>query len=230
MGAGSSTRRVDAVLNMIAETVIDSQSLCLAAAENKVLIDIGGAQNVTVENLFIDQVADASVNCTNDSTIQLGSLHDDISEKLNGMVQSANSIDSDADETKIKLINDVVKAVNQSAVSACITSAVNEFEATAKNVTGDVNIVDLNINQVATAHMDKCLNSTSIKVSGVPLRDYLEEALAPYNVVPPPGKGAPVACDAVQQSQMMSYGAIGAALLLTAAMITLYAKRDKLSA
>ena len=226
MGSGpSKTRRVEAVLNMISETVVDSQSLCLANAENRVLIETGGAENVTVENVFIDQVSDATVDCNNETTVQLGTLNTDISARLNEIIQAADNTDSAADETKVRLVNDITTAVNERVVSSCIANAINTYEVTAEEVAGNVNVIDLNINQVAKAEMKNCLNSNNIRVGTVPLRQYLETELANFNVVPPAGAGDPVACDAVQRTQMMSYGSIGAALLLIIVMVALYATK-----
>ena len=216
MGAGSSRSRVDAVLNMISEVSVESASVCLAVAENRILISVAEAENVRIENVNINSVADSSVQCTNNNNIQLGSLSEDLTENLQKTLQSAGGGDGDS---KTKLVNDVVSAVNKQVVSMCITQAANEFEIMAQNVSGDVNITNLDINQLANAHMLECLNSNDIKVGDVPLREYLDEELPRFNLST---DTEAIACREVQNMQKGAYGAIGGGAGLVIIMVGAY--------
>ena len=217
----SNTRRVEALLDIISETVVSANSQCLANAENFVLIDTNGAQNVTVRNLFIDQVSDATVDCTNNTTIEVAPMQLDLKKRLEEMIQLANNTDADASDTKVKLVNDIVNSVNESVVSRCLAEAVNRYEATAEDVSGNVNIVDLDINQMAEAQMKSCLNSTSIKVGDKSLKEHLEAELPKYNLVPPAGKSIP--CEDIQRMRQMAVGAVIAALVLSALLYLMFA-------
>lgn len=218
MGAGSSKRTVDAVLNMISEVSVNTSSTCLAEAENRVMIEAIGAQNVTLRNVTIESVADASVQCTNNTIVEAGSLNENIEKHMNEMIETANSIEGGG-PAQVKLVNDIQKAVSKDVVSKCIVSAINEFDARFKDVGGDFIMQNYDIVQLANAHMSKCLNSNDVRVGDVPLRKYLEQELPNFKFKE---DGAAQGKCQLKSKKPLGYGIMGGAAAIVILLIIAY--------
>ena len=219
MGAGSSKRTVDAVLNMISEVCVNTMSTCLAHAENRVLIEAAGMQNVVMRNVTIDSVADASVNCTNNTIVEAGTLNNNIEKHMNDMIESANNIEGGG-PAQIKLVNDIQKAVTKDVVSQCITDAINEFEIKFDEIGGDFIMQNYDITQVANAHMSKCLNSNDVRVGDVPLRKYLEQELPNFKIKESALAGTQQC--RLKSKKPLGYAIMGGAAVLVILLIVVY--------
>lgn len=283
------TRYVDAVLDMVAETVISNQSDCLAGAANNVLIDIASARRVVMRNVNIDQVAIASVNCVHNANVQSTSLFSDIQGNLQDMVQLANSTggppecrenvfgacDNGATEggaaqgamigamagyaipgagtlagaalgagagalagaimgnvpdttENIELSTVIAESVTQNALQECLAESVNTYSVTAGDVAGTVNIQNLDITQLAKAHLRRCLNTTRFQVGGIPLRSFLNGVLPLFNVVVPGDTAKSYDCELAQMwiDVAKLIAAVGLAVLVVLVLLIVRKKRQ----
>lgn len=222
MGAGRS-RHVEAVMEVISKVCIDSASVCLSAAENKILIEVAEVQgNVIISDVVINSIADATVQCTNNDTIDLGSLTENLTTELNSMIEQANvgTTQWRRGHEKIRLVNDIVTAMEKRQVSMCVSQAINEFKISVESVGGDFKWMNYDIMQLASANMKRCLNEATFKVGNVPLRKYLEENLPNFKVKLPPQCEA-IAVEA-ENMRLYGYGAIGGSLGISLIMIVVY--------
>lgn len=186
MGNKSSVvKEVSATLEMISSTVVSSNKSCLATAANKILISIGKADNVTIRDVTITQVADAELECVQESTIQIGNTVGNVEAALDKIIVEATASGASLDafgsrlfravkaETTTKVTNRIAHALNAQMVSQCLAESVNSFTIRAKEVHGDVNIINLSIEQVAHAQVKTCMQSDNIKVGEMPMVEYI---------------------------------------------------------
>lgn len=170
----SSSRSVRAILDLTASTIVNVNQSCLANAQNQILIKVGGATNVTLQNLNITQVADADVSCIFEADLDLQSTITGVADKLDNIVQQANasgSVDFDVltgstffdhSSTNISVTNRIANSLTRNMVTTCLASAINSYKIQIGKVGGNFTIKDMNINQVAKAHIIECLSTVKV--------------------------------------------------------------------
>jgi hypothetical protein len=181
-----SSRDVSATMEMISSTVVSSNKSCLALAQNKVLIQVGRADNVTIRNVDITQIANAEVDCIQESTIQIGSTIGNVEEALDQIIAEVNASRAslhgaalhgasvlNTESTTVKVTNRIATALTKQMVSACLAESVNDFTVRVKEVQGDFTMQNFSIEQIAHAHVKTCLQSDSVLVGDVPLVQYV---------------------------------------------------------
>lgn len=198
----------EVLVDILAKTIIKSQNACLSAAQNKVLIDIGSARNVTIQNMSIIQLAAADSRCSQTIQVDVGSLEFDIQQTLDATVTYAEEDES----TTLKFKNDISNAVRVGNLEGCISSAVNDFKVSFERVDGNVDINDLKLNQFATASVSKCMQRADFKVGDVPLAQFLEDSIRSIKSL----KIIPLesACTEIAVLYYIMYGCIGGAILI----------------
>lgn len=179
----SHSRTVSAVLNLIASTIISSQTTCLAAAENDILYDIGMVNNFMMQNVTIAQDANATVRCTHNANIAVGT------ETFNSNFLK-NQIENILGETKengrdnVSVAATIANAITHDFIHGCIVTAQNRYKVRIEQAQGDVSLINLTLTQVATAQMALCLTSDSLVVAGgIPLTKYLANELPNFPTV-----------------------------------------------
>lgn len=179
MGAFQS-RQTSAVLDLISSTVVNAQGVCIAAAENRILLSGDTVQNnVNIEGLNIDQFASVDEDCKLDVSVDTASEIPELVVQLVKLIQGAR----DARGNKQRFIQHITKAVNTSVVNECLARAENDFQTAFKQVRGDVNVLHLNLDQMSRARMDKCVMSVDVKVEdGRSLTKFLDDELDKYHI------------------------------------------------
>lgn len=212
------SRNVDATLNMLAKTVVRAEGRCLAVAENKVLLEFNNARSVTVENVDIKQVADASVDCTQTVNVRAGSTLPDVERQMQRLVKTANSTGG----KRVKVVEDVTQAITRNSMKSCMATAINDFEAAVADVGGDVRVADLKIDQMAEARIRDCLMSDNVRVGDVPLREYLAMELPKYTLDDSVLREAPPCPLAMAERASAGYTALGSGLGLAVLLVLVY--------
>ena len=210
----------DIILNMakdseilttiLGKVIIKSQNSCLAAAQNKFLIDIGTARNVNIENVSIVQLAKAiDSKCSQDVEIDIGSLEFDIQQSLDQSIQSA---DEDDTSTTLLIKNNITNSLRKGNIEGCISSAVNDYKASFGELEGNVDFINFSLKQFATAEVTKCIQEANFKVGEQTLADYLDETFTlnkNISIIPPESS-----CEEIKVLYYIMYGCIAGALFL----------------
>jgi hypothetical protein len=96
-----------------------------------------------------------------------------------------------------------------------LSEAVNDFRIKFGNVTGDVHIYDLHIDQVAEARISRCIQEGRFQVGNVPMQDFIANTVDQIKslqlIVPE---------DACQNIKSMYYGLYGSAAAAFLAVAT----------
>lgn len=228
MGAGASRnrRKVQAVLDAVADTVVSSQATCLAAARNRVLIDVVGADNVIIQNVLVQQRALATASCNFATSINVGTLLPSLRSMLDAVVQGTNA----QAQNKVRFTQTIAQSVAQDLVASCLTRAVNDYrlrltQAVASGST--VAIRDVDIHQLARAHLAACLLSNAVTAGRAQsLGDFIADNIGPFNVLAPDGNA--LVCEGVERYREYTYyafGVAGAVLLLCFVIAAIIAAR-----
>lgn len=179
-----------AVLNIIANVIVDSHQSCLAAASNRLLIQFNKIKNVVIDGLTSENTAQSTANCTSAQDIQIGPLHDTLRQTLmQKMTTALGSIKGDT----VRLIDNIVESIDVSVVSSCLAVATNQIAVSIQDISGQVELKDVNFTQTATSSVAKCLSVNTVRVGSVPdqptLLAYLDANQANYTLdgaAPPP--------------------------------------------
>lgn len=185
----TSSRYVQAILDIVSSSVVKINQSCLASARNSVLIDVLGASNVIVRNLNISQTADASISCQFTNNVSVAStvagverMLDDLIEQTNATGKTKSTGGAFNDSTDIvKVTNRIANSLTKDIVNTCLAEAVNDFRLQIKRTKGTVTIHDMDIFQLATAHVQKCIKTATVQISAsetMPLPDYIDSMLA----------------------------------------------------
>jgi hypothetical protein len=169
----------DVLVNVISKAIVRSQNSCLATAQNSIFIEVARARNVDIRDMSILQQASAKARCSQNIEIDIGALAFDLDKALEASVSSAGQDSS----TTFKMKNDIVNAMGNDDVTACLSSAVNEFRLKLGTVGGRVDIYDLHIEQIADAQIVKCIQEGKFKVGGKPLDDYLDAEISDITTI-----------------------------------------------
>lgn len=189
----------DSVIKILSRAVARSQNQCLAQAMNFILIQVIQARNINIQDMQVMQRASATARCSQQVDVDMGSMQYEIQQALAKSMVIAkptqqNVIDaviaaltgrggntgstSGANPDEItKMITDVSNSFGTDEMNLCVATAVNQFRLTIEDVSEDVNIKGLNIDQLAQAEVLNCLQAGSVKVGDVPLRTYLNRQI-----------------------------------------------------
>lgn len=180
----TSSRYVQAVLDLVSSTIVRINQSCLASARNSVLIEVLGASNVLVRNLTITQTAAASVDCQFTNNVSVASTIAGVERMLDDLIAQANASGAtkstggifNSSKDTVKVTNRIANALTQDLINTCLAEAVNEFRLQIKRTKGNVTIHDIDIFQMATARVQKCIKTATVQVAGatVPLPEYIE--------------------------------------------------------
>jgi len=168
--------RSEPIITMMAESVVRSQAACLALAQSQALIRIRGADSVLLKDVNIRNVAEASVACKFEHSIDLKPAKTDLAKELQGLIAAPDGREGD----KGNVIRDITESLDAGVVSECISSALNEYELLLDNIGGDVTLYDLDIEQIAQSHIEKCV--ARVTIGGRPMADHLEDVLEPFQI------------------------------------------------
>lgn len=189
-------RNVDAVLDAISSTVVNSQSMCLAMAENRILLQFAGANNVTIENLTVNMVADAEVSsCSQTNSFDIDALNKDVTTALNDLLGPTV-------KTKSKIIEDIKNFVNIDLVQKCYATSLNRYNIEINKVGNDVFVKDLNIEQIAKSTVKDVIQNNTFKIGTDSLSDYLDKQLEETAQVPPVAPIDSTDCEATQKKNI----------------------------
>lgn len=221
MGAvSSSDRQAQAMMELMARNIVKSKSTCLASAENKILIDIGSASSAVLNNVIITQVAQANARCESNASlnIDIGDLNLAVSRGLTEANTPKNLIDKIVREMNVA--SSVATSVSE-LVSSCVASSVNDFRVMVGQVKGTVTIMDLSLEQIATARVAQCLNN--VRIGDVPLRQFLAQELPTNPLTNLPSQLALDApCTSVQSMYTAGYIVLGGTGVIVLAILISY--------
>ena len=160
------------IFMMIAKTIISSQSLCLAAAQNTMFLEIGMAQNIVINNVNLIQVADASLSCSSNVEIDVESMQESIRKMLTNFLKNTPVPDDNGRRIAIERLS---ASFTEQNVGACIALAKNSYSLIIKEVKGTFTWEDFTLEQYSTAHLEKC--SMNFIIGNKTMKQYVEEDL-----------------------------------------------------
>jgi hypothetical protein len=157
---------------LIARTIISSQSLCLAAAQNAIFVEIGMAENIVINNVNLTQVADASLSCASNNEIDVESMQDSIAKMLKTFLDNTSI---PADVERQNSIETISKGFTAENVGACIAIAKNDYTFMIKKVGGTFNWQNFTLEQYATAQLEDC--TMEFIIGEKTMKQYVQEDL-----------------------------------------------------
>lgn len=163
---------INLIFTLIARTIISSQSLCLAAAQNTIFVEIGMAQDIVINNVNLSQVADASLSCASNNEIDVESMQESIAKTLKSFLENTSLPDDVDRQTSIETLSKGFTAEN---VGACIAIAKNSYIIEISKVGGTFNWKDFTLEQYATAQLEEC--SLEFTIGEKTMRQYVQEDL-----------------------------------------------------
>lgn len=167
-------RKTEAILEQIADVVVNNSQSCIASAIASVDIDISGAKEVVIDGMEFNSTVKTSVeDCESSEDIDVGLIQTKVNERMDEIVNAADSMTGD--EVKLKVgIQDLFEVNNEvNCTALAIATTTMKFA----NVENRVTFKDVEINQVATAAVKKCVSNLQVRVgdSKKPLRNFLQE-------------------------------------------------------
>lgn len=230
MGAGHSTSRANAVLDLMSKTMVQVQSACIAEARDQALIQVGRAKNFTMLNDHINQSATAAASCSSKTHVDVGDagIQNQLKEQLNAMFSGTNGNGA----TSSSIAEEISKSITKKTISSCVAQSVNVFKAEFGKVGGDFNVNNFNLNQVAESEIKKCIMNSDVKVGNVPLMEYLKTNLNGLDINPgisAPGSDETIRCELIKPYKTATYASVSIAFIilficLVAAIILLLTK------
>lgn len=178
MGNRSSRSSTDIVIDIIAETIVNSFSSCIASVENDILIFVGVANNVKFDGINIEQISTAEIDCQHDSEITLSSSLPTLKSRLNSVINTKTKKGN-----KNEIIDKLVKSISARSVAQCMATAINKYEVKVQEVLGDVSIVNLSLKQIAIAQIKECLSSNLFVIDDQSVQKFLESSLTDFDIV-----------------------------------------------
>jgi hypothetical protein len=195
---------VDLIFSLMAKTVISSQTLCLAAAQNMILVEIGMAENIVINNVSLSQLADASLSCASNVEIDVPSMQESIARTLKTLLNNTKVPD---DVDRVTAIQKISTSFTQENVGACIASAKNIYKVIIERVGGTFTWENFTLEQQALAQLEECSMSFTVGTKNMKL--FVQEDL--LRLTPPPP------CDKVAtNTHILIGGALGGVVAILA--------------
>lgn len=208
-------RKLNAVVNAMASTIVNSQSNCLSDAKNQVMIKFGKVTGTAiVKNVKIQQIASAQASCDFETSVEIGSILPPLQSMLDTVIQQTKGVDS---KDKSSIVDNISRSVTKNMVTSCLATAVNSFSLDVGKVGGNVDIENLNMYQYAHTSIQNCLLSNNTKVGDTSLSNYITDNLGPYDINDPFGN--PVVCNEAEKWTQYMYIAVGAAVIILLAFV-----------
>ncbi len=198
---------INLVFNLIARTIISSQSLCLAAAQNQILVEVGMAKNIVINNVTLTQIATASASCTSTVEIDVESMQQSIQDTLTEFLDQTN-VPRDVD--RFTAIEKVSTSFTASNVTSCITNAKNLYRVSIQKVGGTFTWENFSLEQFALAQLQQC--SMNFTVGTKTLKTYVQEDLLGLKKLP---------CEQGESNKHVIIGGVLGGLVLILVIATL---------
>ncbi|WP_298329524.1 hypothetical protein [Asticcacaulis sp.] len=145
------------LLKYACDVAISSNAACISQAQATVTISITGAANVTFKNDNLSTNATATTDCSQSININVPSMQNTVQQAIK---QLAGTHISD-DATLTNLSSSVSRAMTQQNVQKAIADAIDAFKISLK-ATGNVDVVNFNVSQVATSNLNNIVQNMSI--------------------------------------------------------------------
>ena len=218
-------KHVDAIVDLIASTIVEVNSNCMAVAANRVQIEIGKAKAVEFNNTTINQVAEAEVSCQQNATVQAGmqDIQRTLKEKLDAIVQESKNVKQSKGRSvsKAKFIERLTESINVPVVDSCVSNAVNSYKLQIGETDARVRFLNFNIEQFARSEIKKCLSTQNVKVGEVPLVQFLENELPQFEVALPEEQVCPKVRETYQTAYIVGGSTAAIIVVMIAAFVIL---------
>jgi len=168
MGQAESSNYTSTVINSYAKVLQNTSSTAMMSSFNEAKIAIsGGTGDVDISNVKVKQIVEndlkASFEQTNDSSI-LQSVSQEIQQQASSLVSGLNFGNFSESNNSLESAITASLDVSQNISTSCVSSAVNSFEISVKERTGDIKIDDINVEQNINNGLEcaaKSLNQSS---------------------------------------------------------------------
>jgi hypothetical protein len=174
------------LLQYACEVAIASNAACISQAQATIAINIAGAANVTFKNDDLSAVATATEDCSQSVNINVPSMQAAVEQAVKEVAGTTIS----SGPALTKLSSTVSKTMNQKNVQKAIADALNSFQIALK-ATGNVDVVNLNVSQVATSNLNNIVQNMSVNgespnTVAKDLQKQLDEVMAEVTPCPQP--------------------------------------------
>jgi len=168
MGQAESSNYTSTVIGSYASVLQYTSSTAMMNSYNEAKIAIsGGTGDVNISKINVKQLVEndlkASFEQTNDSSI-LQSVSQEIQQQANSLVSGLNFGNYSESNNSLESAITASMDVSQTISTSCVSTAVNSFELSVKERTGDIKIEEVNVEQDIQNGMEcaaKSLNQSS---------------------------------------------------------------------
>jgi hypothetical protein len=224
-GKAQVKKHVDAIVDLIASTIVDVKSNCMAVAINEIQIEIGEAKAVKFVNTTINQVADAALSCQQNATVQAGmqDIQKILKEKLDEILQNSKNMTQSKENSvsKAKFIERLTNSFTMPVIDGCVTNAINSYKFRIGETDAPVLFLNFNLEQFARSEIKKCLSTQNIKVGDIPLVDFLENELPQFEVALPEEEACPEVRETYQTAYIVGGSTAAIIVIMIAAFVIL---------
>jgi hypothetical protein len=165
--------KTTAVLNAVSQAVYDVRQSCIASAIAVQTVAATDDKSVTIDGLDMTNTASTQVDsCTQTSSVDMQSIYGNMDTLLNQVVKAASGMEG-AKRTFIATLKSVITVSVVDTCTALAISATKVLVQHAKSVTFD----NVRLGNIATATIQKCLQTVDIVVGGQPttLETYIKQ-------------------------------------------------------
>lgn len=165
--------KTTAVLNSVSQAVYNVRQSCVASALSIQTVAASNDKSVDINGLDMTNTASTQVNsCTETSSVDMQSIYGNMDTLLNQVIKAANGMEG----TKKTFIATLKSAITVDVVNNCTALAISATKVLvqqAQSVTFD----NVRISNIATATIQKCLQTVNIVIGGQPttLEDYVKQ-------------------------------------------------------
>lgn len=226
-------RKTEALLEQMADVVVNVNQECIASAMASFDLDIKGAKEVVISGLDVRSDAKTKVaRCESTQDVDVGLIQTKMSERLDEVVRAAQGMEGDEVSLKVKIKETFTVNSTTNCTAVAIASTALRFA----NTKGNVTIRNVKVNQVARAQVAKCISNLQVRVgSGTrPLKQFIEDHEDEIEVTPLKGgvvapdgrpiRGGAQSCPTTQSANsFMKYSVAGSVMLVVLVALVLAA-------
>ena len=162
--------KATAVLNYVSHSIYNVRQSCVTSAIAAQTVAVDGAQEINISGLDMHNQATTHVGeCTETSQLDMQNIYGGM-DALRSRIQVAAA---GMEGTRDTFVVSLKSAVTVDVVNQCVARAVSATSVMVNHAGGTVTFDNVKLTNMATASIQKCLQTVS--VAGTPLEKFIEQ-------------------------------------------------------
>ena len=158
------TDKTTAILNHVSQTIYNVRQSCIATAISSQTLQVSDAQDININGLNLTNQASGTVrDCKQTNNTDMQNIYGNMDTLLNNVITAANGMQA----AKRTFIATLKSSITVDVVNQCTALAVSATKILVTH-TSTASFDDVHMTNIATAAIQKCLQSVSIVVGQQP--------------------------------------------------------------